>query len=344
MSRPVLSIIVIGYNMAAQLQRTLFSLSTAYQLNVSATDYEVLVIENESDNMISESYVKSLGSNFRYFRRQETGQSPVPAINFGFDQCQGSLVGLMIDGAYLVTPRVIHYALVAHRAITDPVIVVPGYHLGDDLHENNRDSGHDEEREAKLIQEIRWPENGYRLFEISTFSYANRHGIFHPIMECNCLFAPLLSFARIGFCDSRFTLRGGGSVNLHMYRQLGTLPESQIVVLPGEGAFHQFHGGVSTSQYEARQAEIEAHNLQLSSFWENNFQAVRKEPLLLGAVTQWAQPILEISSVNSQRRSRRLASLGREEWEDQIFPNPVRPHLSKEQAEALLKTRHHHAR
>ena len=37
------------------------------------------------------------------------------------------------------------------------------------------------------------------------------------------------SFASIGFADQRFDLRGGGAINLHMYRSLGLLPESKLV-------------------------------------------------------------------------------------------------------------------
>ena len=48
MSNPRLSVIVIGYNMARELPRTVRSLSAALQRDISADDYEVIVIDNGS--------------------------------------------------------------------------------------------------------------------------------------------------------------------------------------------------------------------------------------------------------------------------------------------------------
>ena len=54
---PKLSIIVIGYKMAKQLVNTLYTLSEDYQQNVSAKDYEVIVVENDStDTLDAVSY------------------------------------------------------------------------------------------------------------------------------------------------------------------------------------------------------------------------------------------------------------------------------------------------
>jgi hypothetical protein len=226
----------------------------------------------------------------------------------------------------------------AHRAVEHAVIVTPGYHLGGNGQENNEDNHYNEVIEQQLLAELDWKENGYRLFDIAAFSPANKLSYMHPIMECNCLFASRLSFERIGYCDERFMLKGGGSVNLHIYRQLGTLPESEIVVLAGEGSFHQYHGGVSTSQYSDRSQEIDSHNSQLSSFWENNFQAVRKEPILLGAVTSWAQVFLQSSSKYAQKRSIRLKSLKRDEWEDSLTPTPSIDALTIDEAKSRLNS------
>ena len=127
-----------------------------------------------------------------------------------------------------------------------------------------------------------WRGDGYELFGISTFSGANRRGYLQPIMECNCLFASAENFAAIGHANTEFTLPGGGSINLHMYRSLGMLPGTQLFVTPGEGSFHQFHGGVTTSSYAQREAEIEKHRVQLHSYWPGGFHSLRREPKLLG--------------------------------------------------------------
>jgi glycosyltransferase involved in cell wall biosynthesis len=331
MIKPTLSIIVIAYKMASQLERTLYTLSTEYQRDVAEHDYELVVVENGSDEMLSPAQINNLESNVRYFSRKDLSNSPVAAVNFGFEQCRGSFIGLLIDGAHMVSPRVIKYALLARLAVPHPVVVVPGYHLGHELQDNNND--YDQVSEAILLGELDWRSNGYRLFEVSTLSPANQPSYLHPIMECNCVFASYLSFKRIGFCDERFTLKGGGSINLHIYRQLGILPESEIVVLPGEGSFHQYHNGVTTSNYVEQKNEIDSHKKQLASIWGCEFQAVRKEPILLGAVTYWAQKGLEQAAKLSQKRYERLTKLGRPVWQDEKLSAPTMPFLTIEEAE-----------
>ncbi len=300
--------------MPMQLEQTLYTLSAQYQRGVSVDDYEVVVVENDSTNMTSEGYVHQLGKNIHYYSRKERSHSPVPAINFAFEQCRGKLIGLMIDGAHMVTPRVVQYALTANRAFEKPIVVVPGYHVGG--RRQSTDPSYNETVEQEVLAGLQWRENGYELFDVAEFSPGNEHSYLHPIMECNCLFAPYKLFKEIGFCDTRFMLKGGGSVNLHLYRQLATKSGTTIVVLPGEGSFHQFHGGVSTSSYEQKQQELSEHRKQLHEIWGGSFHSVSREPVLLGAVTHWAQRFLELSSHKAQKRYRRLASLGRQEWED----------------------------
>ena len=47
-ARPKASIVVISYNMARELPRTIRSLSPALQRGVSAEDYEIIVVDNGS--------------------------------------------------------------------------------------------------------------------------------------------------------------------------------------------------------------------------------------------------------------------------------------------------------
>lgn len=332
-----LSIIVIGFRMPRQLEQTLHTLSCDYQQDVSENDYEVVIVENDSDKMLSSDFVEALPENFRYYSRHESGQSPVAAINFAFEKCQGEMIGLMIDGAHMVTPRVVKYVLCAQRAWEYPLVVVPGYHLGGES--QTQDINYTEEREKELLRTIDWRDNGYQLFSVADFSPANRFSYMHPIMECNCVFTPRISFERIGYCDSRFTLRGGGPVNLHLFRQLGTLPETEIVVLPGEGSFHQYHGGVTTSSYADRENEIASHREQLNSFWLGRFKSVSREPVLLGAVTYWAHSFLQRSSQAAEKRYRRLIAQGFEEWEDDCRPDPIIPAKTLAEAQLSMKKR-----
>ena len=127
--KPRLSIIVIVYKMSRQAMNTLYSLSTDYQRNVTADDYEIIVVENHSGFNMNSEAIAQLKGNFRYFLREESSQSPVGAINFGFEQATGTCICLMIDGARMVTPRILEFALQAQQIDPDVLIAVPGYNL-----------------------------------------------------------------------------------------------------------------------------------------------------------------------------------------------------------------------
>jgi len=316
---PVLSVIVVVHNMPRQAMNTLYSLSTAYQQNINVADYEVVVVENTSPHLLNRHDVLSLGPNFHYFLHAEKGVSPVAAVNYACKQARGAWLGLIIDGARLVTPRVIEYALLAFRMNPEALVMVPGYHLGEDDQKFHLHSGHSEAREIAKLAELDWRANGYRLFQYAVWSSSNRRGYFQPMQECSCVFTSQKNFAAIGQADPRFNLPGGGSLNLHLYRSLGLLPHSQLFVLPGEGSFHQFHGGVTTQQHnddDKRQLLLKQFDQQLNEIWGGQFKALTREPILLGAVTRWAQPFLAKASELASTRFQRLTLNGKPFWED----------------------------
>ena len=304
---PKLSIIVVVYCMSRQAMNTLYSLSVRYQQNVSESDYEILVMENLSADNLDPSAVQALGDNIRHFRRDETSASPVNAINEGFREAHGAFIGLIIDGARMVTPRVVEYALMASRISANALVAVPAFNLGPHLHYLHLDCDYGEEQEQNLLEEARWQHNGYRLFDIGNLGEANPRGLFQPFLENNCYFTSRDNFAAIGYADERFQYPGGGSLNLHMFRSVGMLPQCEpYFVISGEGTFHQFHGGVTTAQIEGRQALLTRFREQLESVWGGRFPALEREPLLIGAVTSHAQRLLHYSSVRGQKRFNRL--------------------------------------
>jgi len=315
---PLVSVVIVVHRMARQAENTLRSFSVPYQRDVRPEDYELVVVENTSDDLLGEDRARAAAPGVRYFLRDETGTSPAPALNFGVAQARASMLGLVIDGARLVTPRVISYALLARRMSEDALVAVPGYHLGQSEQQNN--VGYGEAEERGLLEGADWQRNGYRLFDIACVSSANRHGVFHPLMESNCLFCSRKAFDGIGGADERFDLPGGGSVNLYLYRKLALLPESRLVVLPGEGSFHQFHGGVTTTPSEDLEAVLLSHRTQLAERLGAPFEAPRREPMLLGAVTSHAQRMLAFSAERATPRFERFRAQGKPAWSDDPDP------------------------
>lgn len=315
-AEPKVSVIVIGYRMASQLHNTLLTLTADYQRGVEESDYEVIVMENSSGENLPAHIVDGLPGNFHYTLREETAATPVYAVNEAFERCRAPLICLMIDGARMVSPGILRTALDAFAITHDALVAVPGYHLGSDEQHMVEGVADQLAHEQALLGSVDWRGNGYELFSISTFSGANRRGYLQPIMECNCVFASRDSFAAIGYANTDFQLPGGGSINLHMYRSLGMLPGARLFVTPGEGSFHQYHGGVTTSSYEEREAEIERHRVQLHSYWPGGFHSLRREPTLIGKVPPQAQRFLQKSLERAAVRAKRLAHQGKPLWPD----------------------------
>lgn len=316
MSTPAISLIVIFYRMARQAENTLYSLSTRHQRNVDRERYEIVAVENDSDDELGEERALAQGDNIRYFHRQEPGVSPVAAINFAFEQARGDLIGLIIDGARMASPRLVEHALLARKLAEHPLVVVPGYHLGDQEQHFHQSAGYDEAAERRLLEQCDWKRDGYALYDVSCFSGANAQGIFCPYLESNCLFFRRESFEKIGRADPRFDLPGGGSVNIFIYNQLARLPEARLIVLAGEGTFHQFHGGVTTAEVDDREAMLETHRENLREVFGGPFRGTHREPLVLGTLPGQVQPFIGESAEKAGKRHRTCKKLGWAEWNE----------------------------
>jgi len=290
--KPKLSLVVIVYNMPEQAKKTLHSLSQRYQKISDGSVYEVIVVENESKNNLTEADVKKFGKQFRYFRRTETSQSPVAAINFGASEAKADHIGVMIDGARMVTPGVVNSVLRVVEMSACVIVSLPGYHLGATLQQESVSSGYNSEVESTLLDSIEWPKNGYRLFEISTLSASCGGGLLKPFSESNCLVMPKKVFNKLGGYEMRFQSKGGGLVNLDMYRRACEYPGAELVELIGEGSFHQFHGGVTTNLPMASEERVTLMKNMMEEYQRirgKPFQKSLKTPCLYGKLPESAQ-------------------------------------------------------
>ena len=294
MTSPKISVIVIVYDMARQALNTLHSLSAAYQRRIDARDYEVIVVENRSDRVMDPADIAALPENFRYVLRDEAGKSPAAAINHGLALARGDCIGLMIDGARMLTPGVLTHVDMALRITRRAVVAVPGYQLGDAPHHQTKTQT--EAIDRQMLAAIHWPADGYRLFEIASMSLANRAGFFRAFMECNCLFAPAEVLRDLGGADVRFDLPGGGALNLYLYKRLVEAPRTKFFMLPGEGSFHQVHGGVTTTPREDEKALHQELLAQLNAILGTAFKSPTVEPVHLGVFHNPIYPFLKISA------------------------------------------------
>jgi hypothetical protein len=243
--------------MRREAARTLRSLTPAYQRGVAPGDWEVVAVDNGSTEPLSREWVESLAPGFRHVYHATRSPSPVAALNAAARQTRGAMVGLVIDGARLLSPGVLLYVLQARRLDDDPLVLTLGWHLGPDVQQRTVGRGYTRETEDALLARIGWPAAGYRLFEVSALAVGSAGGFFGPIAESNCLFMTRQTFERLGGFDERFDLPGGGLANHDLYGRAMALPDVRPIVLLGEGTFHQVHGGVMTNEPAAgRRAEL----------------------------------------------------------------------------------------
>ncbi len=309
---PKLSIVLIVYRMPEQAKKTLYSLSMAYQQDVSADDYEVIVVENSSPEIMGDEYLKELNGNFRYFYREETIPTPLPAIRFGAEQCTGQFISIMIDGARMATPGLIKDIIAATCLCKLPVIAAPGYHIGDQLQQESTEAGYDCVKEQELLDSIAWPNDGYRLFEISCFSGSCRAGFFLPNSESNCLTVSKEVWETLGGIEQGFTTPGGGYANLDLYKRACELPGATLITLASEGTFHQFHGGATTGGKRGKEREdlMRAQLEQYISLRGAPFTQPDVNPLVFGQFHAASYPFIEQSIETAKQTQRKRSKEG----------------------------------
>ncbi len=244
-----LSIVVVAYDMARELPRTLATLSPAYQRAVDDLNYEVVVVDNGSPAPVS---VDPSDPHLRLHRIDDAPPSPVRAANTGIDLAAGSAVGLWIDGARMASPGLI--AKAAATLGTGPRVIVAtmAMHLGPAPQMQSAANGYDQGAEDELLASIDWAADGYDLFTISVLAGSSLRGWFGPMGETNSLFLGRQLWDELGGLDPAFARPGGGLANHDLFRRACDLPDTTLVVLHGEATFHQFHGGAATSGQASR--------------------------------------------------------------------------------------------
>lgn len=245
---PRLSVVVVAFDMARELPRTLRSLAPGHQRGVVGADLELIVVDNGSPHPVDPSIGDDVGCEVRVLRVDDAAPSPVLAANLGLAAATGGLVGLFLDGARLASPGLLAGARIAARLADQPVITAPAFHLGAVTHMRAPDVGYDQAAEDELLAGCGWEEDGYRLFGVSTLAGSSGRGLFGPMGESNSLFLRPVDWETLGGLDERFALPGGGLANHDLYRRACSLDGAELVVLLGEGTFHQFHGGAATSR------------------------------------------------------------------------------------------------
>ena len=291
-----LTIIVVVYNMQREAPRTLYSLSRAYQKDIGKINYEVIVVDNGSDKPFSDSQLSQFGPEFRSYTVANPTCSPARGINEAATLAKGGLLGMIIDGARILTPGVLCHAVQASRLYEHPVIYTLGWHLGHKRQQDAINEGYNQSAEDALLKKIGWPDDGYRLFEIATQAGNSNNGWLFAPGESNCLFVQTADFHAIGGYNQAFDQLGGGLVNHDFYHHALALPGAVPIALIGEGSFHQIHGGITTNSNPAVVAKcLSDYTARYEQIRGKAFARPVFTPLLFGRVPASAARFLKHS-------------------------------------------------
>lgn len=307
--KPKLSIVLVVYNMRREAARTLQSLAVPYQRDVSPESYEVIVVENRSGQTLDSAFVEGFGPGFRYFYRDVESTSPASAANFGASQARGSCLGLLIDGARIASPGLIRYALSGLGLASCPVVAALGWHLGPEFQWLSITRGYDRQVEDDLLLQSNWESDGYNLFSISTLAGSSADGYFCTPAESNALFLSADLFRTLGGFDESFASPGGGYVNGDLFVRACASADTELVVLLGEGTFHQVHGGAATNvPVELREARFRLYLDEYLAIRGKPFTAPEKESIFLGRLPLQARGVLVHSVSKIGYAGKRLLS------------------------------------
>lgn len=251
---PMVSLVIVGYQMTAQLRRTLISLAPPYQQLDGTGPVEVIVVDNGSDPAPTLADLAVEGLDIRLHHQAMPTHSPVPALNFGLSLARGEIIAGIIDGARLATPGLIAAGVRGCALHPRAVVASYNYHLGFKPQNQSLHEGYGETVEAGLLAGIGWPADGYRLFEIATPEVGG--GWPGPLLESNALFMRRGLWAELGGYDPGFTSPGGGAANPDLFRRACEWPGNQLIKIRGEATFHQFHGGRVTNAPDTQALKV----------------------------------------------------------------------------------------
>lgn len=246
-ARPVLSVVVVFYDMRREAERTLYSLTPTYQRGVAEAAYEVIAIDNGSRQPLDPAWVEQFGPHFHYRFYPAATPSPCAALNAMARVARGRYLMCCIDGARMLSPGILRHALHLLPQFPHPFVYTLGMHLGRELQNQALLNGYDQQVEDALLDSVDWRRDGYQLFRIACLAGSSAQGPFGAMTESNCFALRRADYLALGGYDERFASPGGGLCNLDWFNRVHEAARFQPARLLGEATFHQFHGGVATN-------------------------------------------------------------------------------------------------
>ncbi len=278
---PKISVVLVTYNMARELPRTLLSFSAEYQTSIDVADFEIVVVDNGSKQDYDWQSFLDRYENIRICSYLDPKQSPIDALNYGISIARGEVICACIDGARMASPGLLSLGYEACVSTQDAVVGSYSFHLGLLPQNDSVKIGYNQAVEDELLESVDWKGDGYKLFNIASFDPSSRFGLSNCPAETNALFLRREKWAELGGFDPQFVGRGGGLANLDLWRRLCDEPNNSVVMLMGEGTFHQFHGGTATNAPESPWGEFHDEYVKIRGV---EYAVPSRKPYMFGSL------------------------------------------------------------
>lgn len=288
---PLISVIVVGFDMRRELPRTVQSLLPPYQIGMKPEDVQVIVADNGSAEPVRREWFPA-DADVTVLRVDDAGVSPCRAINSAAALAKGERIAVVIDGARMASPGLMKAALEASRLHPDAFVTTLGFHLGPKVQQVSVTEGYDRDVEDRLLADIAWPSDGYRLFEICALGESYREGSFVAPPETTFFIMSRERFEALGGFDENFKALGGGFANYDFFERAVADAGAPLVMLIGEGTFHQLHYGATTQAGGIGRPANDGEG-SLGDVYGREYEAIRghpyrrsaPQPLLVGRIT-----------------------------------------------------------
>ena len=286
---PDLSLIIVAHNMERELPRTVYSALPPYQIGEDLPKIEIIVVDNGSDVPVLKAIFEGVvpdGAPITVTNHPPGKPSPVAAINQAVARCQSEWIGIMIDGARMLSPGILKWTWLAARMFDNPFVHTLAAHLGSDIQQVSTRDGYNQQVEDELLSQSEWQRDGYRLFGSSVPAPSSCTGWFGLLAESNGFFMKKTAYEMLGGFDEKFTAAGGGLANLDFFRRAMDAEFLQPVRLLGEATFHQVHGGITTNHVPGipRDELVSTFFKEYAELRNQTWQKSDKQSIFLGGM------------------------------------------------------------
>jgi hypothetical protein len=286
---PRLSIVVVAFDMARELPRTIQSLLPPYQIGVAPGEVEIIVADNGSTDPVRRDWFAP-DAPVTVIRVDDGGASPCVAINRAARTARAGAIAVAVDGARMASPGLVSTALEALRTRPDAFVATLGFHLGPKVQQISVSEGYTRAVEDRLLIDVGWPEDGYRLFDICALGESYADGVLRSPPETTFFVMDCARFLRQGGFNEDFRALGGGFANYEVFERMTA--DAPLIMLVGEGTFHQLHYGATTQEGGIRR-KLPGEEEALAETFHRDFEAAvgrpyertDRQPILYGRVT-----------------------------------------------------------